>query len=154
MWHTQCVIFDWRLKQMCNRTNVPNKNFKWSRLFSLIVSVSSISALGWSENAISGHRSFCLTKQYRIQFRCLGDTYHDVMWCVNSGNLSILPWWFDRWYNRTQCPIKNLKLSSDCTFVLNVPLRSFSAFWRPEKHISGHCLFRLTKQYWKEFQCL
>jgi len=153
VWHTQCVIFDWRLKQMCNRKNVPNQNFKWSRLFS-VVSVSSISAFWCSENAISGHRSFCLTKQYRIQFRCLGDTYRVVMCCMNSGKLSILPWWFERWYNRTQCLIKILKESWDSIFVLNVPLRSFAAFWRPEKHISGHCLFCLTKQYWKEFQCL
>jgi len=79
VWHTQCVILECWLKQMRNRTNVPNHNFKMIRLFSLIVLVSSISALGWSENVVSGRLSLGLTKQYRIQFRWLGITYRHVM---------------------------------------------------------------------------
>ena len=54
-------------------------NFERIHLFSMIVSVSSISAFWCSENATSGQRSLGLTKQYRLQFRCLGVTYRDVM---------------------------------------------------------------------------
>jgi len=63
VWHTQCVILEFWLKQMCNQTYVLNQNFKRIRQFSLIVSVSSFSAFWWSENAISGHRSLHPTKQ-------------------------------------------------------------------------------------------
>jgi len=68
---------------MMIKTNVQShkhakSNFKRIHLFSMIVSVSSISAFRWSENAISGHRSFGRNKQYRLQFRCFGVTYRDV----------------------------------------------------------------------------
>ena len=67
------------IKTYVNVTNMSNLNFKRIHLFSMIVSVSSFSALWWSENTISGYRTIRLIIQYRIQFRCLGDTFRDVM---------------------------------------------------------------------------
>ena len=63
-------FFPWWLEQTCNRTNMPNLNFKGNANLSF-VSLYSFSAFSWPENAISRHRSFCPSKQYRKHFRCL-----------------------------------------------------------------------------------
>jgi hypothetical protein len=63
-------------------------------------------------------------------------SWWDVMWCVNSGNLSILPWWFDRWYNRTHVSNQDFEIiirlytcvECSITFIFGISKTSKSYF--------------------------
>jgi len=73
---------------------------------------------------------------------------------VKSANLSILPWWFDRWYIVHTCLIKILMETSGMYICVECSTKFIFGILKTWKHISGHCSICLTKQYWKEFQCL
>ena len=114
--------------------NMPNLNFKWIHLFSTIVSVSLISAFWWSENAISWYCSICLTKLYRIQFRCLEDTYRDVM-CelCKVENFAMVIWLM---VHRTHVPNQNF---DGIVRYVKCSTKFIFGILKSRKHISGHC---------------
>jgi len=137
VWHTQSVILEWWLKHMCNGTNMPNLNFKRIHLFSTIVSVSSFSAFWWSENAISGHRSIWLIKQYRLQFPFLGVTYRDVM-CelCKVEHFAKVIW---SMVHHTHVPNQILMESSGMYIWFECSNKFIFRLLKSRKHISGHC---------------